>query len=143
MEFRERLVAVKDLINNSQTLPEDFDAAVSSEKDISYAQGVADGKASMGEDNDDKIYSQVELDEAIANASAPLQTELDSVNLELLSVKSELETMQSEEEGKINEAVASAKSELLAEIEADLQTAQDSENATEQEFKAKLEARKV
>lgn len=129
--FKEDL---QNLVNTLQAVPElpsKYESELASEKEASRAEGYSAGVASVSSPGD-KVYSQEDLDAAVN----PLKDEL-------AVVKSELEVVKSESEIKLNDAVMAAKKDLLEGIEADLQASQDSENATEQEFKAKLDARKV
>lgn len=116
MEFREKLVMVRDAGVASQTLPEDFDAEVAVKEEAARKAGFDAGVASVSSPGD-KIFSQEDMDAAVKAA-------------------------QDAGDAKVASAVSEAKSQLIVDIEADLQAAQDSENATEQEFKMKLEGRK-
>lgn len=128
--FKEKLNDLVNAIQSAPELPAQYEAELASEKELSRAEGFSAGVASVSNPGD-KVYSQEDLD-AVVN---PLKDEI-------AVVKSELEVVKSESQVKVDEAVKAAKSQLLLDIEADLQAAQDSENATEQEFKMKLEGRK-
>lgn len=129
--FKEKLAALIALLTSIPELMSMYESELASEKEISRSEGFSAGVASVSNPGD-KVFSQEDVDAM-----------LNPIKDELVTVKAELEVVKSESEVKIADAVVSAKKELLEGIEGDLQAAQDSENATEQEFKMKLDARKV
>lgn len=152
MELKDKLLKVKEasstLINDVQTLPEELETLLAQKEaeavqreTTQYQQGLADGKASMGEDSDDKIYSQLELEETVAAALEPVQSQLSNSQAEAESLRTQLENIRASHDSELAAAVATAKNDLILEIQADLQAAEESENATELEFKSKLQAR--
>lgn len=122
--FKEELETLVNVLANVPELPAKYEAELLTEKETSYNEGYKAGVSSAS-NGEDKVYSQADMDNIVK------------------SYDEKIVTITTENEVKTVEAVKLATSEMLMEIEADLQAAQDSENATEAEFKAKLEARKV
>lgn len=86
----------------------------------SYDKGYTDGRAETGTD---VIYTQAEVDNAIAAAIAPLNTQIAD---------------QQSQIGDIPNQVAAAVSAKVSEIKAKLQSAQAEESAIEQAFADEL-----
>ena len=129
--FKQDLETLVNALSNAPELPAKYETELSSEKEASYNEGFKAGIASVSSEGD-KVYSQEDMD----NFAKAYDEKLAVKDEEIIKITTE-------SEAKTEEAVKFATSEMLMEIEADLQAAQDSENATEAEFKAKLEARKV
>ena len=125
--FKEELESLVNALVNAPELPAKYEAELLTEKEMSHSEGFKAGIASVSSEGD-KVYSQDDMD----NNARAYEEKIAAKDEEILKITSESETK-----------VANAISEMILEIEADLQAAQDSENATELEFKAKLEARKV
>ena len=129
--FKQDLETLVNALSNAPELPAKYETELSSEKEASYNEGFKAGIASVSSEGD-KVYSQEDMD----NFAKAYDEKLAVKDEEIIKITTE-------SEAKTEEAVKFATSEMLMEIEADLQAAQDSENATELEFKNKLEARKV
>lgn len=99
--------ALLQTIEELKSKAQDAETLVAVEKQASYDAGFAAGLASVAE----KIYTQADLDNAVVNAVGPLAEEL-------ALVKSELEALKVDVDGKIEiakgEAVAMFKAELKA-----------------------------
>jgi flagellar biosynthesis/type III secretory pathway protein FliH len=83
--------------------------------DEGYAKGLEDGKAQGG--NGDKIYSQEELDQKIAEVVAPLNEKISSMEVELQSVKDSIPQA-------VADGIAAFKSELKVKF-AELKSVED------------------
>ena len=125
--FKEELETLVNVLANVPELPAKYEAELLTEKETSYNEGYKAGVSSAS-NGEDKVYSQEDMD----NVVKALEEKITAKDEEIVKINDAVE-------GKITLAL----SEMVLEIEADLQAAQDSENATEAEFKAKLEARKV
>jgi hypothetical protein len=95
----------------------DAQAAGDSIAKEAYDKGFADGVASLPPPVSDKIYSQEELDAAVAGAVGPLQEQVSAMQAELESLKVQVSDLQAGLEDAKIEAVAAFKSELLAKYE--------------------------
>ena len=129
--FKQDLETLVNALAAAPELPAKYETELSSEKEASYNEGFKAGIASVSSEGD-KVYSQEDMD----NHAKAYEEKIAAKDEEITKISAD-------NDAKIEEAVKFANSEMLMEIEADLQAAQDSENATEAEFKAKLEARKV
>lgn len=94
------LKMLQDLVAQLADVP----AALEAAKKMSYDQGFADGVASVPVPPvSDKIYSQVELDKAVADAIAPLQIQIADLAAQVAGF-----------DQKVLDAVALVKSDLLS-----------------------------
>jgi len=110
----------------------DVDAAIAEAKKAAYDQGFADGVASVPTPGgDEKIYSQAELDQKVAEAIAASEAKV----AELEAKVAELEGKVGEIDAKVAEAIAAFKVELKAKY-AEQQAA---ESASESGFGALLD----
>lgn len=102
----------------------DAEAAATKLAKENYDKGFADGVASVPVvPEDDKIFSQAELDQKIEEAVSPFRVEIEQV-------KAELESLKADVPQQIDAAVAAFKAELKAKYEA----AQASESESEKVF---------
>lgn len=122
MNILEIFAQLQALVSELQAKIEEQSASIEAEKQASYDEGFAAGAASVGSD---KIYSQAELDAAIAQAKAELEAQngdlmvqLDGVKAQVLSLESQFAELQASVETKVSEAVAAFKADLLAKYEA-------------------------
>ena len=132
MEFKEKLLGLKDAVialQSASTLPEEFEVVVAAEKEASEKIGFDKGVASVSAPGD-KVFSQADVDAMIA----PL-------NEKISSLQTEYDAYRADAESQKSLAVAAAKAEIVAAIQADFEAAQASENETEAEFKAKLDSK--
>jgi uncharacterized small protein (DUF1192 family) len=74
-----------------------------------YDEGFAAGVASVPPPVSDKIFSQAELDAAVAGAVEPLKSQIAGLQAELDQVKAGIDA-------KVAEAVAAVKAEFLAKL---------------------------
>ena len=121
-DFRSKLVKAEDAVvtlNSLTGLAGAYDLDVAAEKQVSYDEGFSAGKLSMGEP-DDKIYSQVEVD----NMVQPLQQSLADSQAALVELQASVET-------QVSEAKAALKAELLAAYE----SAQAEETSSEESIR--------
>lgn len=100
-----------------------------------YDKGFAAGVASVVP-GVDKIYSQADLDQAVASAVALVQVELEAVKAEAQAVKVELEALKL----GLPQQLAQAKAELKAELLAKYQAAQEAESQLEKALEEELKA---
>ena len=96
----------KGLITSLQVQLADTQAALEAEKLISYNKGFADGVASVPVGDPSKKYSEEELVAKVAEAVAPLQTQIDSL-------KADVEAVKAESDAKAAQAVSDVKAVLL------------------------------
>lgn len=98
----------------------DAQAAADSIAKENYDKGFEDGVASVPPPVSDKIYSQAELDAAVAGAVGPLQEQI-------ASLQEQVSAMQGQIDQKVADAVALVKADLLAkykDLEVALQVAE-------------------
>ena len=100
-----------------------------------YDKGFAAGVASVIP-GVDKLYSQAELDAAVAAAVDVVKAELDVVKAEAAAVKLELESLKA----GLPAQLAAAKAEVKAEILAKYQDAQAKEAEVEKALEEELKA---
>lgn len=111
MDLVTLLKGLVDQINALQLQLADAESAASAIAKENYDKGFADGVASVPPPvEDDKIYSQTELDAAVEAAVSPFRVELESVKAELESVKLSVDQ-------KISDALAIFKADLKAKYE--------------------------
>lgn len=123
MKTKEMILAQKA---NAQAMVDAFDsmeAQLAVDLQSEYDRGYVDGKATTGEPGD-KLYTQVELDEEIALAMAPLNASVSSLQEQVTALGNELDS-------KVAAAVAVAVSEgnaKLVEMKAKVEAFLNSEN---------------
>lgn len=91
-----------------QTQLADAQAAAESIAKEAYDKGFADGVASVPVS--DKIYSQAELDAAVASATEPLHGQIAELQVKVSELEASIDQ-------KVGEAVAALKADLLAKYE--------------------------
>jgi hypothetical protein len=111
--------ALLQTIEELKSKAQDAESLVVVEKQASYDAGFAAGLASVAE----KIYTQADLDGAVALAVEPLTAEL-------ILIKGEFETLKMEVDSKIE----IAKGEAVAMFKAELKAKYDEAQATETEL---------
>lgn len=104
------------------------DVQVSADADVkeSYDKGFADGKLSMG-NGEDKLYSQVELDTALENATKPLSDQIAALQVQIDDLKVQIDA-----------AKEAGKAELKASLKAAYEAQQVAESEGETGFGALL-----
>lgn len=115
----ELLNALKATIDGLQLQLIDAQNALNIEVKNAYDKGFADGVASMGGEGD-AIYTQAELDAAVAGAVAPLNEQIAALNLQMVALQESIQP-------KIDEALVLFKASLLAQYEAQQVVESDSE----------------
>lgn len=103
MDILAQLQALVSLINELQAKLVDAEAAVAESAKVAYDKGFADGVASVPPPVSDKIFSQAEVDQMLADAVLPLQKKIEDLELVVAGV-----------DQKIAEGVALVKADLLA-----------------------------
>lgn len=118
MNLFELFAALQVTITELQAKLAEAETALAEAKQASYDEGFAAGAASA---QSDKIYSQADLDAAVASAIAPLEAanadlmvQLDGVKANVAALEAQLAELTSGLEAKVSEAVAAFKAELLA-----------------------------
>lgn len=104
----------------------DAQAAADSIAKEAYDKGFADGVASVP--TSDKLYSQEELDAAIAAAVGPL-------NEKVAELQAQVDSFPAQIDQKVQEAVAALKADLLAKYEAAQADEGDLENSVRELLK--------
>jgi len=134
----ENKMAAKEMILDqkakAQEVVDSFDAILG-QLDIdlkaSYDQGVADGKASMGNPSD-KIYDQAEVDALLK----PLQDSLVSKEAQISGMQAQIDQLSVDVDAK----VAAAKKDMASQIKAAFDAQQASESASEQSLGSMLDS---
>lgn len=98
-----------------------------------YDKGFAAGAASVVP-GVDKIYSQADLDQAVAAAVALVKAELEAVKAEAQAVKLELEALKAGLPQQLEAAKAEVKAEVLAKYKAAQEAESQLEKALEEEL---------
>lgn len=128
----------------------DTSAAAAQIASENYDKGFADGVASM---QSDKIYSQAELDAAIASVKSEMQLVIDGLNIQVLEaqtkvgdmqlvidgMKAELDALKGDISKQVEAAIEGFKADLRSQFDAEV----EAENALEAGFRKLLEAKIV
>lgn len=103
-----------------------------------YDEGFLAGKADESEP-DDTIFTQADLDNAVASAKAPLEATITQLNESVALMQTQIAELQ----GSVESQVKAAREQLVSEIEASFQESQTSENEAEGKFAQMLASLKA
>ncbi len=109
----------------------DAQAAADAIAKTAYDKGFVDGVASVPPPVNDKIYSQAELDAAVASAVAPLNETVAAMQVQLADLQAVVDGMA----GKIDEAVTASLVAFKAQLTAAYEAQQVVESESETGFK--------
>jgi hypothetical protein len=114
---------------------DELKAGVPAELQGQYSKGYADGVASVVNPGDpSRIFTQADLDAAVAGAKAADQVTIDGLNASIASLEAQVADVPAKVQAGIDAGVAAIKSELLSAYDA----AQVAESAVETGFREKL-----
>lgn len=126
----------KKVIADLQAQLVDVEAGVDAAKKAAYDAGFADGVASVPPPvPGDKIYSQEELDAAVAAAKVELQKQVDELSAKVAELEVKLADVDAVVAAKVEEAIKAFKADLKAKYVA----AQEAESKDEADFGALLD----
>lgn len=123
MDIMELFKSMVAHVAQLQSQLQDAQSVLEQLKKQSYEQGVLDGKNSMANPDNAKIYTKEEAEAMVANSTAELsakvstlEAELETVKSDLATAQSDLATVQADVDAKISAAVLAKQQEIIAKV---------------------------